>query len=151
MVVRNILPSSKVVKAPQKYHYNPIPETLGEHIRKKRIQERQYQSEVARIIAVDEETIYSWEGGRHPPRVHNYPRIIAYLGYYPFNHETDSIAGKLLQVRYSNGYSRKQMALILGNDTATIRRWELLKSSVHANRHQSIMGLWEQLPQFLRK
>jgi len=145
MVVRTFLPYSKIVKKPQKQQYADNPQTLGEHIRKKRIEARQTQLEVSQIIGVDEETVYGWERGMYVPQVRSYPGVIAFLGYYPFMHETESIAGKLLQLRYCKGFSCKQMALVLECDTATERRWELKKTAVNVMAHAKIVEYWSQL------
>jgi len=145
MVVRTFLPFSKIVKKPQKQQYADNPQTLGEHIRKKRIEAKRTQLEVARIIGVDEETIYGWERGMYVPQVRSYPSIIAFLGYYPFIHETETIAGKLLQVRYCKGISCKEMAVVLGCDIATERRYELKKSAVNMKFHATIMKHWSEL------
>ena len=149
MVVRTFLPYSKIVKKPRKQQYSINPQTLGEHIRKKRMQAWQTQKEVAAHMGVDEESIFGWETGKYMPQVQWYPRIFDYLGYYPFTYETDSIAGKLLQVRYCNGWSCKRYAEILGCDTATVRRWELGKSAVHIRVHELITRLWKTLPLYV--
>ncbi len=146
MVVRTFLPCSKIVKKPLKQTYPDNPQTVGEHIRKKRIDSNQTQLEVATIIGVDEDTITGWELGRYVPQVHFYPAIIKYLRYYPFDHETETIAGKLLKVRYCNGWSCKEYAKVLGVDTATVRRWELYKSDVNKRVHSKIMELWSAVP-----
>lgn len=142
MVARTFLPCSKIVKKPLKLEYSQNPQTLGEHIRKKRIEGHQTQLDVAKFIGVDEDTITCWEVGRHSPQAQFYPLIIKYLGYYPFPHEMDSLVGKLLQARYCNGWTCRQIAKILGVDTATIRRWELKKSSINTKHHETIMDLW---------
>jgi transcriptional regulator with XRE-family HTH domain len=100
------------------------------------------QKDVAAIIGVDENSITGWELGRYRPRVSNYPGITKFLGYYPFEHEVESIGGKLLQVRYCNGYSCKRMAEILKIDTATFRKWELKKRPVNKKIQNAIMSLW---------
>jgi DNA-binding transcriptional regulator YiaG len=130
---------------PLKQSYPDNPQSVGEHIRKKRIDSNKTQLEVAIISGVDEDTITGWELGRYVPQVHWYPAVITYLGYYPFDHETETIAGKLLQVRYCNGWSCKEFAKVLGVDTATVRRWELRKSVVQPKSHQKIIKLWYEL------
>ena len=47
---------------PDGYPVNP--HTIGEHLRKKRIDNRLMQSEVADIIGVSAESIWNWEIGR---------------------------------------------------------------------------------------
>jgi DNA-binding XRE family transcriptional regulator len=150
MVVRTFLACSKIVKKPLKQSYPLHSKTIGEHIRKKRIDNKQTQLEVSMIIGIKENTLTTWEVGRWVPQVHHYPTIIEYLGYYPFVHETESIAGKLLQVRYCNGWSCKEYGEILVADTATVRRWELYKSPVHPRVHSTILGLWHIIPTLIK-
>ena len=50
---------------PDGYPVNP--KTIGEHLRKKRMDNRLMQSEVAGIIGVSEESIWNWENGRTKP------------------------------------------------------------------------------------
>ena len=150
-MVRTFLSQSKIVKKPLNQNYPEQPQTIGEHIRKKRLDNRQTQLEVATQIGIKENTLTTWEVGRYVPQVHHYPAIIRYLGYYPFIHETDSIAGKLLQVRYSYGWSCKEFGDVVEADTATVRRWELYKSSVHVRVHNKILDLWNALPADLKQ
>ncbi len=86
------------------------PNTLGEHIKKKRLENGQIQKDVAGIIGVTEDCLTYWENNRNQPMVKHYPAIINYLGYYPFDHETETLAGKLKQIRYVNGDSFKRFA-----------------------------------------
>ena len=46
--------------------YPANPETIGEHIRKKRIDLGLMQKEVAGIIGVTESSIWNWEHGMNP-------------------------------------------------------------------------------------
>ena len=54
---------------PDGYPINP--KTIGEHLRKKRMDNRLMQSEVARIIGVSEESIWNWENDRIKPSKKN--------------------------------------------------------------------------------
>ncbi len=58
---------------PDGYPVNP--KTIGEHIRKKRMDCRLMQSDVANIIGVSEESIWNWENGVTMPRKKNLKRI----------------------------------------------------------------------------
>ena len=51
--------------------YPVNPKTIGEHMRKKRMDSRLMQSEVANIIGVSEESIWNWEHGRTKPSKKN--------------------------------------------------------------------------------
>jgi transcriptional regulator with XRE-family HTH domain len=111
---------------------------------------RLLQKEVAEFIGVSEDSVTHWENEKASPQIHSYPSVIQFLGYYPFTHETESLAGKLQQLRYCKGYSYKQMGALFEVDGSTVRCWEL-KKAVHNSFNQSlIIQLWTQLPEFIK-
>ncbi len=57
--------------------------TLGDHLRKRRLDLGLLQSEVAERLAVDETTIYNWERHRTQPARQLVPRILRFVGYTP--------------------------------------------------------------------
>ena len=59
------------------------PQTLGEHIKRRRIDLGWTQKKVAEILHVTDDTITYWEVGRSKPRASYYCRIIQFLGYLP--------------------------------------------------------------------
>ena len=62
---------------PNGYPVNP--KTIGEHLRKKRMDCGLLQSDVARIIGVSEESIWNWENGLTTPRKKNSIRINGFV------------------------------------------------------------------------
>ncbi|WP_299586596.1 helix-turn-helix transcriptional regulator [Mucilaginibacter sp.] len=143
------LPYAKIVKKPSLKPYNANPQTLGEHIKKRRIETNLLQKEVAAIIGVSEDSVTYWENGRAIPQVQHYPRLITFLGYYPFIHETKSIAGKLKQVRNCLGLSYEQCGEVFSVHASTIRAWELKHHCPPAVTHLLITALWDSLPEFV--
>ena len=59
--------------------------TLGDHIRKKRLDLGLLQKEVARLLGVDTDSVTNWEKNRYVPRRHLIPRIVEFLGYVPLS------------------------------------------------------------------
>jgi DNA-binding XRE family transcriptional regulator len=55
------------------------PKTIGKHIRKKRMDDKLMQSDVANIIGVSEESIWNWEHGRTKPSKKNFEIINAFV------------------------------------------------------------------------
>jgi DNA-binding transcriptional regulator YiaG len=104
-----------------------------------------FQKEVAEIFNVSEDSITYWENGRSVPRVQYYPGIIAFLGYYPFIHETESMAGKLKQVRYCTGLNIVKCAEILAIDIATVKRCEAGRPIRNGAIKSIIYNLWLEL------
>jgi transcriptional regulator with XRE-family HTH domain len=147
--VRRFLPNRKTVRKPNVPQYNSNPQTIGEHIRKKRIESKLLQKVIADQFGVDEDTLTYWENGRSQPSMKYYPAIIAFLGYYPFDHETDSVAGKLKQIRYCHGLTFKECAKRLSISVDAAMRWERGKPVVYPSTRKLIEDVWQQLPNCL--
>ncbi len=97
--------------------------TLGNHIRKSRLNQGLTQRQVAGIIGVNKGTIGNWEIGVTQPAVHCISKIIDFLGYAPYC-PPKSLGERLIQARKSLGLTQKQLAKILGVDPTSIRDWE---------------------------
>ena len=126
--------------------YNDTPITIGEHIKKKRIESCLLQKNVALLLNVSEDCVTYWENGRSTPQIHHYPRIISFLGYYPLDHKTECFAGKLLHIRHCKGFSRKQCAAHLSVSEDAIRRWEKGKPVANVTYQRRIQSVWNELP-----
>lgn len=85
------------------------------------------QKDVASIIGTSTDCITFWENERSQPQIHFYPKIISFLGYYPFQ-EIDTFSGKIMKYRHLQGLSRKQMGALLGVHGTTIGSWETEKT-----------------------
>ena len=97
-------------------------ETLGEHIRKRRLELRLLQSDVAQLLLADKTSVFNWENNRTAPQVHHIPKIINFLGYNPLP-AARSLSEKLMAARRTLGLSRRAMAKPLGIDPGTLRAW----------------------------
>ncbi|MDP1972847.1 MAG: helix-turn-helix transcriptional regulator [Sediminibacterium sp.] len=82
------------------------------------------QAAVARLLAVSEDCVCYWEQNRNHPRLYQYPAIIAFLGYYPFDHETESFGGNIRKYKYEHGLNNEKLAKLLGMDEGTVANWE---------------------------
>jgi DNA-binding XRE family transcriptional regulator len=133
------------VLKPYKQGYPINPQTLGEHIKKVRMDKALLQKDVAELMQVSEDTITYWENERSFPQVRYYPAIISFLGYYPFMHEIDSYAGKLKQVRYCTGLNITECAKFFGIDIATVKRYEKGKPIRNDVVKSTIYHLWHEL------
>ncbi|GAB3909893.1 hypothetical protein GCM10028826_17530 [Mucilaginibacter boryungensis] len=131
----------KIAQKPHTTAYALNPQTLGEHIKKKRIENDELQKDVALVIGVSEDTITYWENDRTQPQVCYYPNIIAYLGNYPFVHDVDTIAGKIIKMRYCNGWTREYLAEMVGVNTSTITRWETTTCTISPKKLKVLKGI----------
>jgi transcriptional regulator with XRE-family HTH domain len=97
--------------------------TLGDHLRKKRLDLGLLQEQVAAQIGVDEATIWNWENNITATAIRLIPRITHFLTYDPFP-VAESLAEKLKTARRRLGISQKKLAEELGVDPASVRDWE---------------------------
>ncbi len=107
--------------APQGYPATPT--TLGEHIRKCRLDRGELQREAASHIGVSPFTLMNWELGHRQPRLEHRPSIDTYLGYCLVEPAT-RLGERLARWRRANGVSRKALATELGLDDSTLWRLE---------------------------
>jgi transcriptional regulator with XRE-family HTH domain len=101
--------------------YPVAPSTLGEHIRKRRLDLGLLQIEVARIIGVTESTVWNWEH-EIEPELRHIPKIIEFLGYVPFECPADSI-GKLRYFKLLKGLSYDRLGVLMGRDPEHLTDW----------------------------
>lgn len=104
--------------------YLDKPATLGEKIRNRRMEKGMLQKDVAHIIGVTEESIYNWENNRSEPAICYYPNIVKFLGYFPFEIDTNTLAGKIKMYRYIKGVSQETLAKELQLNESTIYYYE---------------------------
>jgi len=103
--------------------YPVDPETIGEHILKRRLDLGLRQKDVANMIEVSEFTIRNWERGTNEPDVRHIPAIMHFLGYVPFE-AGESFHEVMKTYRHVCGLSLKQFAARLDIDPATLSRLE---------------------------
>jgi len=120
------------------------PQTIGEHLRKKRFDLGIRQSEVAQRLGVSDRTLSLWECDRVYPAWSQQPKVTAFLGYNPF---TDPALGRpggneppfvaflvldapgnlgqqMMKRRLQMRKTRKEFAKELGVSTKTLWGWE---------------------------
>jgi transcriptional regulator with XRE-family HTH domain len=97
--------------------------TLGDHLRKRRLDLGLLQREVAEKLGVDEDSVCHWEIGFSRPKAYLIPRVTEFLGYAPWAAPA-TLGEWLVMARRANGLSRKRLAKRLGVDESTVFRWE---------------------------
>lgn len=75
-------------------------------------------------INVDDVTIYLWEKNRVRPSLAQIPKIIEFLGYYPYEPAPEGLGEEIIAFRRRHGLSQKKLARLLGIDPSTIAHWE---------------------------
>jgi DNA-binding XRE family transcriptional regulator len=120
------------------------PQTIGEHLKKRRFDLGMRQSEAAQRLGVSERTLSQWEVDKVYPTWPFQPRLIQYLGYDPFtdpalgrpgatnphalpscdSEPTAGIGQQMRSRRMELKKTRKQCAKELGVSVKTLRGWE---------------------------
>ncbi len=138
------------------------PQSIGEHLRKKRFDLGLRQAEAARRLGVSNRTLSLWECDQVYPAWQFQPRIAAYLGYDPFTNpalgspkgnETQGVAFLVLHKPLSFGEriikrrlelrkTRKQCAQKLGVSVKTLWGWE-------TGRYKPTASLLDRIAKFL--
>ena len=99
------------------------PETIGEHLKNRRLALHLFQKDVAKTLGVDTATLQGWERGLWKPIPKYYPSIIRFLGYVPFGHD-GSPGGRFRFLRLCAGLSQEALAERLDCALTTLWRWE---------------------------
>jgi transcriptional regulator with XRE-family HTH domain len=97
--------------------------TIGDHLRKKRLDLSLLQREVALLLQSTECSVYLWEANRTSPALPFLPNIIEFLGYCPFDPGWTP-GERHVWIRRYLGLSQEAMARRLRVDPGTLARWE---------------------------
>ena len=100
-----------------------VPQTIGDHIRRKRLALKMLQREVAEQLGIKKTTIFNWEANASSPDIGYMPAVIRFLGYNPLP-AASTLAEQLVRHRTTLGLSQKEAARQLGVDQGTLARWE---------------------------
>ena len=127
---RSYIPALPFCKTTLKAQKPPSPaypqtlKTLGDHLRKRRLDLKLLQSEVADRIGADETTVLNWEKNRATPSLPFLPRIIQFLGYLLHDPEPKTLGEAIAASRRLLGLRQKDLAAALSIDPSTLARWE---------------------------
>jgi transcriptional regulator with XRE-family HTH domain len=112
------------------------PKTLGEHIKRRRLELGLTQKELGKRLGATAVTVLHWEKGQRQPPIQTIPHIVSFLGYDPFAKPT-SVSEELAAMRRAMGWTIKYAARQLGVDESTWGRWE--KTGIPWERHRVIV------------
>lgn len=98
-------------------------QSLAEHIKAKRIEQRLTKVELAKILDSRPITLWTWERKGKQPAPRLMKNIIKWLGYVPpLGVDEKTLSGKLYLYRMINGLTQQQVA-----STLKIDRWFITK------------------------
>lgn len=133
-------------KKPSSPGYPQTLKNLGDHLRKRRLDLKLLQKEVAKKIGVDETSIYYWENNRVKPSLTYIPKIIEFLGYIPFNAKSNSLREQIVTYRRVHGLTQKKLACLLGIDPTSIGHWERGEHWPQKQLLDKLLSLFTSLP-----
>lgn len=99
------------------------PQTLGEHLKKRRVGQNLRQVDVAKVLGANTWTYITWEKHKAEPTGKFVPRIIKWLGYDPFP-VGKTFGEKLRWKRKKAGLTRQGLANQLGLNYGSVEQWE---------------------------
>ena len=120
-------PITLKAKKPTSEELSPYPdklETLGDHIRKMRLDLKLTAKEVGRRIGVNLWTVYKWEYHVSIPAPRFNTKIIQFLGYEPDVVMRGFYGQKIVAYRKMRGLSQREFAQMLGIHKMTLQQWE---------------------------
>lgn len=110
------------LKAQKPRDYSKTPQTLGEHLKKRRRELGLLQREAAERMGILTETYANWEKGKTVPVASQFKPVLAFLGYDP-SPAPMTLAERLEAKRRATGLTFAQIAAHLNWDQATLRRY----------------------------
>ena len=126
---------------PKPVGYPENPTTIGEHLKKRRMDLRLRQQDVAPQLGVSTPTLSSWELGHTEPELPCFPSIFSFLGYDP-TPEPKSESETIAWLKRSLGLSRAGLAERLGVNERTLLTWE------HGS-HKPSRRLWRRVEELV--
>jgi len=103
---------------------SPILNTIGDHIKRRRLELNLLQRDVAKVLGVDASTITNWEIDKTQPQLRFMPKVIEFLGYKPETSAPTTLGEKIKEYRRVHGLSQKRLAQFLQIDPGMLARWE---------------------------
>ena len=104
-------------------------DTLGDHIRKRRLDLGLLQKDIAGMVNATTSSVTNWEKNRTSPRLYLLPKIVKFLGYDPLESNATTLGKTIKQYRMQKGLSLRKLARELGIDPGTLARWEKCESA----------------------
>lgn len=116
-------------KKPLNSSYPEALHTLGDHLRKRRLDLGLTQSSLTIRLRVDKSSLLNWELNRTSPAIRYIPRIYDFLGYCPLPEGGMRTLSQIIRAwREGLGMSQEELAKAAGVDETSIAKWEAGKA-----------------------
>ncbi len=116
------------------------PVTLGDHLRRRRLELALYQKDVAAQIGVTASTIWNWEHG-WTVELRYMPKLIQFLGYNPIP-RPDNLLERLSWFKLVNGLTLEELGAKMDRDPEQLSDWL-------AGRHKPCQRNRKEIEEFL--
>jgi transcriptional regulator with XRE-family HTH domain len=116
------------------------PQTIGEHLKNRRLELHLLQKEVARRIGVRFESVRNWEQGATQPTIRVLPKLIEFLGHNPQPEPAD-LPGRIAHARRQLGLTQADMAKALKIHPDTVGLWERGDTKPPETKLRALQGL----------
>ncbi|MBL8206843.1 MAG: helix-turn-helix domain-containing protein [Blastocatellia bacterium] len=123
--------------------------TLGDWIRKTRLDWGITQEQAGVIFGVTECSVTNWELGHSEPEIRYYPMIIEFIGYYPYV-PTSDLVERVKAVRIALGLSIEKLAEVLSVDKSSIASWERRQHRPGRKSRQLLLSFLQRQPMCVR-
>lgn len=120
--------------------YPQAPTTLGQHLRKRRLELNLSQAQTARHFGVSPTAYIWWEADQITPKIGKWPEIVRFLGYDP-SPIPESFGETVTAARRSLGMDKRQLAAKLGVDVKSVLNWETGRTTPFPRMRQTILAL----------
>jgi transcriptional regulator with XRE-family HTH domain len=110
------------LKALRAKDYSENPQTLGQHLKRRRRELGLLQREAAEQMGIGKETYSNWETGKTKPVASQFRPVVVFLGYDP-TPASKTLAERLQTKRRELGVTFAQVARHLGWDPGTLARY----------------------------
>ena len=108
------------IQLPEELVNEPV--TLGDHLRRRRLELGLYQKDVAIQIGVTTSTIWNWENGWSSIALGYMPKIINFLGYNPLPHPK-GLMERLAWYKQVKGLTLEQLGTEMERDPEQLADW----------------------------
>lgn len=113
-------------------------QTLGDHLRKARIDRKLSQRKTAKLMEVSPMALLNWELNHTEPRPKYAGKIISFLGYIPETWKAGPLHKRMYYARLGRGWSQEQLATAIGSDTSNLSLIELGKRQPYTNLNEKL-------------
>lgn len=93
-------------------------------MKKRRLDLKMLQEQVAKELGVTVCTYRNWEKNRSNPSLVFMPKVVQFLGYVPYDISNQDFGKQIAAKRRFLGLRQKDLARLIGVDRTTVRSWE---------------------------